>query len=265
MLRLFVFTLLLAGLPAGLPARADTACAFASRPHVLIEEGEAHARGSRLLQMWEVADHPVLWSETAPQTGEYRRFREELAERRVDTDPLRLLERSPTENNRIVIRNADRWIRPAGCLEMLMIGHQHGRLNTFDTPSEFASIILRSPDGDRLRVYYYTINEDGIGRMDPIVEPALEDRRQGWDLLVALHSHVFHPGQPAIDGILAPSEPDADFHLRLHAQSAVREAWITNGVRTVRMPASRFGDFRRPADDGTIGKPADQDQGSKRD
>lgn len=70
---------------------------------------------------------------------------------------------------------------------------------------------------------------------------------------MALHSHVFHPGQPEIDGILAPSEPDADFHVRLHAASDVREAWITNGVDTVKMPASSFGLFRRPATDGGDG------------
>ena len=249
---------LLAGLMAGLPARADTACRFESPPQVLMEEGDPHSPGSRLLQMWEVADHLVLWSETAPERGAYRHFQEELAERQLETDPLRLLARSPTENNRIVTRNADNWIRPAGCLEMLMIGYQHGRLNTFDAPTEFASIILRSPDRERLRVYYYTINADGIGRMDPIVEPALEDRRDGWEVLVTLHSHVFHPEQPELDGVLAPSEPDADFHLRFHAQSEVREAWITNGLHTVRMPAASFDGFMRPGENGDISKPAGQ-------
>lgn len=230
-----------------LPARADTACGFGSRPTVLMEDGDPHTVGSRLLQVWEVENDPVLWSETVPEAGDYRGFRAELAELGVETDPVRLLERSPTENNLVVIRNAGDWIGPAGCLEMLLIGHQHGRLNTFETPSEFAAIVLRSPEGNRLRVYSYTINHDGIGRMDPVVEPALRDAREGWKVLIALHSHVFHPGQPEIDGILAPSEPDADFHVRFHEESGVDEAWITNGVHTVRMPASSFGLFKRPA------------------
>lgn len=241
-----VAALFLTLVAAAMPARADMACGFRSPPKVLMEEGGPHARGSRLLQVWEVRDDPVFWSETVPEAGDYRRFRTELAGLAVETDPVRLLERSPGENNAIVVHNAGDWIGPAGCLEMLLIGHQHGRLNTFEAPSEFASIVLRSPDSERLRIYYYTINQDGIGRMDPVVAPALQDRRDGWEVLVALHSHVFHPGQPEIDGILAPSEPDADFHVRLHEQAGVKEAWITNGVDTVRMPASSFGVFSRP-------------------
>lgn len=240
---------------AAVPAQAQAACAFGSDPRVLMVDGDPHEVGSRLLQLWEVPDHPVLWSETAPETGEYRRFMDELSERQIEIDPVRLLERSPTENNQIVIRNADDWIRPATCLEMLMFGHQHGRLNVFENPSEFASIILRSPDRERLRAYYYTINHDGIGRMEPIVAPALEDRRDGWEVLIALHSHVFHPDQPELDGILAPSEPDADFHVRFHAESNVREARITNGVHTVIMPASSFDGFKRPVADGEVSNP----------
>lgn len=242
---------------AAMPAQADTTCKFENEPRVLMADGDPHEVGSKLLQLWEVPNHPVLWSETAPETGDYRRFRLELAERKIETDPVRLLERSPTENNRMVVRNAGNWIRPAACLEMLMFGHQHGRLNIFETPSEFASIILRSADRQRLRVYYYTINHDGIGRMDPVVEPVLEDSRDGWEVLVALHSHVFHPGQPQIDGILAPSEPDADFHVRFHAESGVRDARITNGVHTVIMPASSFDGFKRPADGSEVSNPSE--------
>lgn len=220
-------------------------------------DGDPHAVGGRLLQLWEVPDDPVLWSETVPEAGDCRRFRGELAERRIETDPVRLLERSPTENNRMVIDHAGDWIRPATCLEMLMFGHQHGRLDIFETPSEFASIILRSADGQRLRIYYYTMNHDGIGRMDPIAEPALADRRDGWEVLVVLHSHVFHPGQPQVDGIPAPSEPDADFHMRFHAGSGMREARITNGVHTVIMPASSFGSFTRPVEGSEAGNPSD--------
>lgn len=233
---------------AAVPARAETACAFEGEPRVLMEDGDPHAVGSRLLQVWEVRDHPVYWSRTVPDSGEYRGFRTELAGLETETDPVRLLERSPTENNRIVLRNAADWIGPAGCLEMLLISHQHARLNTFSTPTEFAGFVLRSPDGSRLRIYYYTVNQDGIGRMTPIGDPVLRDRQDEWEVLVGLHSHVFHPGQPELDGILAPSVPDAHFQLEFHAVSGMREAWITNGVDTVRMPASSFEGFQREPD-----------------
>lgn len=48
-------------------------------------------------------------ADTAPETGDYSRFRLEWAERKIETDPVHLLERGPTENNRLVMRNADVW------------------------------------------------------------------------------------------------------------------------------------------------------------
>lgn len=240
-----------------IPTRADTACAFDTPPRVLVEEGDPHEIGSRLLKVWEIEDNPVYWSKTVPDSEAYSQFKAEVADRGNETDPVRLLEFSSHENSRAVHRNASDWIMPAGCLEMLMYGYQHARLNTFTDPTEFGSIILRSPDKERLRVYYYTNNQDGLGNMDPIVTPVLEDKREGWDVLVALHSHVFHPGQPDIDGILAPSEPDADFHVRLHESSGLREAWITNGIHTVRMPASSFNDFKRPPGSGEVSNPSE--------
>lgn len=242
---------------AGLPARADTACVFDTQPTVLVDEGDSHEIGSRLLKVWEVEDNSVFWSETVPDSEAYSQFRAEVADLGIETDPVRLLERSSIENSRIVRQNANEWIKPAGCLEMLMYGYQHARMNTFTDPTEFGSFILRSPDTERLRVYYYTNNQDGLGNMDIIVTPVLEDKREGWDVLVALHSHVFHPGQPEIDGILAPSEPDADFHVNLHARSGLPEAWITNGIHTVRMPASSFNDFTRPPGSGEVSNPSE--------
>ncbi|TKT69546.1 hypothetical protein [Aquamicrobium sp. LC103] len=222
---------------------------------MLVEEGDPHEIGSRLLKVWEVEDNPVFWSETTPGSEAYSKFRGEVADLDIETDPVHLLEGSSIENSRIVHRNADDWIGPAGCLEMLMYGHQHARMNTFTDPTEFGSFILRSPDEERLRVYFYTNNQDGLGNMDVIVTPVLEDKREGWDVLVALHSHVFHPGQPEINGILAPSEPDADFHANLHASLGLREGWITNGVHTVRMPSSSFDDFTRPSGRGEVSNP----------
>lgn len=245
--RIFLAALVLCIFAAALPARAETACAFPDAPQVLMEEGDPHEIGSRLLQVWEVGDDPVFWSPTVPDDAAYRDFRRQVDALGIETDPVRLLEASPTANNLIVIDNADDWIGPAFCLEMLLYAHQHARLDTFAAPTEFGAIVLRSSDEDRLRIYYFTVNQDGLGNMDTIVEPVLEDRAEGWTVQVALHSHVFHPGQPMIDGILAPSEPDADFHVRLHEVTGLREAWITNGIDTVRMPADSFDRFERPA------------------
>lgn len=127
--------------------------------------GDPHAANGRLLQVWDVPNEPVLWSEATPESPAYRDFLDKLARADTETDPLALLRASPHPNNALVIRNAADWIRPASCLEKLLVGEQHARMDTFATPTEFASLILRSPDSTRLRVYFYTINQDGIGRM----------------------------------------------------------------------------------------------------
>ena len=48
-------------------AQARAACAFPSPAKVLAEEGEAHAKGSRLLQIWEFADSRLFWSQADPK------------------------------------------------------------------------------------------------------------------------------------------------------------------------------------------------------
>lgn len=209
---------------------------------MLQQSGDSHGPDGKLLQVWEVQNDPVLWSTATPRDPNYQDFLTKLDRTGIGTDPLALLSASPTPNSDLVARNARDWIKPAGCLEKLLIGHQHGRMDTFAAPTEFASLVLRSPDEDRLRIYYYTINQDGIGRASPITEPAMVDLQAGWRLAVALHNHAFHPGQPKLNGITAPSEPDADFNVNL-AASGLEQAWITNGLHTVRIPASAFSQF----------------------
>lgn len=179
----------------------------------------------------------------APLGPAYQDFVAKLEKTGIATDPLALLAASPTPNNDLVARNAADWIKPAGCLEKLLIGYQHARVDTFAAATEFASLVLRSPDETQLRIYFYTINQDGIGRASPITEPALADVKAGWRFAIALHNHAFHPGQPKLNGITAPSVPDADFNVNLSA-SGLEQAWITNGLHTARIPAAAFGQFQ---------------------
>lgn len=225
------------------PGGGGPACALPETPVILNQSGDPHGPDGRLLQVWDIVDDPVLWSEASPE-GAYADFVSQVAELRLETDPVKLLERSPTPNNRLIAVHADEWIRPAGCLEKLLTGYQHARIGVFDAPTEFASVVMRSPDGSRLRIYYYTINQDGIGRASPIIDPARADIARGWTMELVLHPHVFHPGQPELDGLVAPSAPDADLAYNLLGVG-LKQSWITNGVHTVTIPAEAFGLFRR--------------------
>ena len=220
-------------------AQARDVCAFPSAPKVLAEEGDPHAKGSRLLQVWEVPDAPVWRSTAEPQDyGEFRARAKRLA---GETDPVKLLGQAPSANNRLVVDNAQAWIAPATCLEKLLFQTQDRRIDTFVAPTEFVSLILRSPDGARLRVYFYTINQDGIGRASPISEPASADHQAGWTVLAALHNHNFHPGDARQNSPLAPSGPDAQFNVNMAREAGLQSAWITNGLHTAHIPASAFG------------------------
>ncbi len=224
------------------PDAAASAC-FLPEPRVLEQSGNPHGPDGRLLHVWEIADNPVLWS-TASPAGAYRDFRDHVLARGIETDPVALLKASPTPNNALVIAHANDWIHPAGCFEKLLTGYQHARIDTFASPTEFASVVMRSPDASRLRIYYFTINQDGIGRMSPLTDPAEEDRQAGWTMEIVLHPHVFHPGQPNLNGLLAPSVADAEFAFNFR-DAGLKQSWITNGIHTVRMPAETFGIFVR--------------------
>ena len=224
-------------------AQARAVCAFSSPPKVLAEQGEPGARGSRLLQVWDFADAPVWWSKAEPEG--YGAFRTRARRLAGETDPVKLLKQTPSANNRLVAENAGAWIAPASCLEKLLFQTQDRRLDTFTAPTEFFGLVLRSADGARLRVYFYTVNQDGIGRASPISEPAAADHQAGWTVLAALHNHNFHPGDLRLNSPLAPSLPDAQFNVNMAKEAGLQSAWITNGLHTAHIPASAFGAMDR--------------------
>lgn len=223
-------------------ACAAEVCAFPYPARVMAQSSDPHAKGARLLQVWEMDDAPVWWSLAKPRG--YAAIEARIAARAGNTDPLHLLAQNPWANNRVVAAQAAEWVRPVNCLEMLLQQAQNDRIDMFEAPTEFAAMVLRSADKRRLRVYFYTINEDGIGRVSPLSEPAIADRQAGWTVLAAMHNHAFHPGQPELNGALAPSTADAQFNVNF-AGTGVAEAWITNGLHTVRIPAAAFGLFER--------------------
>jgi hypothetical protein len=201
-------------------------------------------RGSRLLQYWDLPNTSIWWTRADPQSSPYSEFRAQALKIAGATDPVSLLRGSPTHNNLLVAASASKWIAPASCLEKLLQGVQQGRIDTFADPTEFVSFVLRSPDERTLRVYYYTINQNGIGNMKPLAGPVEGDRRSGWRILVGLHNHPFFPADPKLNGILAPSVPDAHFYMNFVQSAELTEVRITNGLQTVRIPASEFSHFQ---------------------
>jgi hypothetical protein len=229
---------------------AAQACALDATPRVLASAGDAHTAGGRIFQVWELDDATVYWTNTVPTAGSYRGFDASLRASGVDVDPVSLLLRKAAlpqtsagdaRNDSVVAREAAQWVHRISCLEMLLVGVQNDRIDLLRKPTEFTAFVLRSADGRRLRIYYYTGNEDGIGNVAAILAPAARDVEQGWTLVANLHNHNFRLGQADLNAVVSPSLSDAQLYRSLAAEYQLREAWITNGLHTARIPASAFG------------------------
>jgi hypothetical protein len=95
-----------------------------------------------------------------------------------------------------------------------------------------------------MRIYFYSVNRNGIGAMTPLTRLIDADLLVGWRVKFVLHNHAFHLSDPELNGILAPSIPDANFNGNFAKSHGLPEALITNGIDTVVIPAAAFGRFQ---------------------
>jgi hypothetical protein len=228
------------------PTYAQTAiCELPSKPNVLVKEGNDHLPDSRLLQFWDLHTPRSLWLTIGNQPRLYGRYLHQVRKIGFKTDPIAALRASPSINNDIVLRSSSDWIRPSNCLEKLLIGIQNSRVSIQRDPTEFVSIVLKRKSTERIRVYFYSVNRNGIGAMTPLTTLIDADMKQGWQVDFVLHNHAFHLSDPALNGILAPSVPDANFNSNFLKSHGLRQARITNGIDTVEIPSAAFDDFQR--------------------
>jgi hypothetical protein len=219
-------------------------CKLPTEPKTVLSEGSTHDPDSRLLLLWDV-DHPrTLLSQVAAPTRSYQRYMSQVRRMGFRTDSTAALRASPSINNDIVLGKAADWIRPADCLEKLLMGLQNDRISIQRDPTEFVSVILSRSESERVRVYFYSVNRNGIGAMTPLTSLVDADLLDGWRVKFVLHNHAFHLSDPALNGILAPSIPDAHFNLNFAKSHRLPEARITNGINTVVIPATAFARFQ---------------------
>jgi hypothetical protein len=217
-------------------------CQFGAEPEVLSVSGDPHVKGGQILQVWDVPNLPVFLTTRRPISGSYDGFLNRLHNSGVETDPVKLLERTPIprerRNTTIVLQEARTWIGPINCLEMLLLGVQNERINIFEDPTEFVSFVLRSNDGKRLRIIFFSKNEYVLGNVSSILGQVAENHARGWAVVAALHNHNFHLREPELNGVVAPSAADAHLNRGLADRFQMEEAWITNGVSTGENPGT---------------------------
>jgi hypothetical protein len=213
-------------------------------PNILVSEGASHLPDSRLFQYWDIPDRAGLWAETGQTSSAYRRYIRKVRAMNVNTDPVVALTAYPGVNNYLVKASAPQWIRPSNCLEKLLMGLQDSRVSILQAPTEFVSVVLKKPATNQLRIYFYSVNRNGIGAMTPITRRVDQDVADGWALKFVLHNHAFSATDAALNGILAPSNPDANFNVNFARSHGLPEARITNGLNTVVLPATSFDKFQ---------------------
>lgn len=123
------------------------------------------------------------------------------------------------------------------------MAEQTDRMDMVTNPTEFTAFILRSQNGEKLRIYFYTVNQPGIGRVDAPMNAVREDVLQGWGLWANLHNHNFFVNQKRRGGGVAPSQQDVSLFRSLAEAQGLQEAWITNGFDTLRIKQKDFLDF----------------------
>jgi hypothetical protein len=239
-------------LPAALlaacaPAASTESCELASEPLVLISEE------NRLLQYWVEEARPVYFGDALPSSSALADFREAIS-RSFDTDPHVLLENQlrhvdggDAENVRLALTGEAGTIREMRCLEGILLSVQTERAvrkgtSMFETPTEFTSYILTKPDS--LKIYFYTVDQPGIGGMGVLDEPIARDQEEGWVVVESLHNHNFFPASDALLGGTVPGAGDMRYMRSASQRYGLSTATITNGFHTIEMSRADFAVFR---------------------
>jgi hypothetical protein len=151
------------------------------------------------------------------------------------------------ENGRLVLAGAVGALRPASCLESLLVDYQAARFPMASHPTEFHAVVMeRGEAGSReVRVYFAASGAPWPPRATLLFERVAADRREGWRAVAHLHNHPFlFAGEGDVAGANAPSLTDVQFWRHLRDEFGIERARVTNGFATFEAPAWSFDRLR---------------------
>jgi hypothetical protein len=151
------------------------------------------------------------------------------------------------ENGRLVLAGAVGTLRPANCLEALLVETQAARFAMASHPTEFHAVVMERGDGAsrEVRVYFAASGAPWPPRATLLLERAATDRSEGWRAVTHLHNHPFlFAGEGDVAGANAPSLTDVQFWRHLRDALGIESARVTNGFATFDVPASSFDRLR---------------------
>lgn len=212
-------------------------------PSVLITEGSA------VLQVWELLEQPVWFSQILPRSPGYVAYR--AAVRTAGSDEPRPAVVVPSvqgeadrelwrrETANVALMYAGEGdVRAVRCLDAALFAVQDARYSQLTRPTEFIAHVLRQ--GGRLKIYFGAGSESFPPKRVYGIDEVASDVAAGWQYWISLHNH---PLQTRADGtrplgVPVPSTSDVSLLAGLAARLGLREVWVTNGMYTGVVPAA---------------------------
>jgi hypothetical protein len=170
-------------------------------------------------------------------------------------DPFRYLGPKGTspdnDNNRMAFKTYESRLKPIACLEALLLGKQADRKPMESRPTEFLAAVLRKEvkrGADKLRVWYFTVDQAGVGGFGPLIEKLEADVAAGWKPQDLLHNHnFFFDKEPAVFGMPWPSANDVRAMRDLTIGGREFETIsVTNGFVTSHLKPAHLHQFKGP-------------------
>lgn len=232
-------------------------CVISTEPDELfIAEREFH-------YSWLIPNKHIFWSKKLPENDEYWQFREWVLPK-FNIDPIEGLEElrelllDQYGDDAFQVENVDKIlggevgvIRPAYCLEALLLGMHLQNFSFMEEVSEFSAYVLENKENDgslELKIYFSSFKLPS--RMpDFIKEMISSDVDAGWRLKAHLHNHPFLIDTPGYSGPLVPSPNDILLWRGLSEESQLARGIITNGFDTLELDQNEFYNLRTSESD----------------
>lgn len=218
-------------------------CQFKSNPIILRDQP-----GS-FLQVWVEEYRPVFDEPVLPESESLHQFRDQIRQI-LDTDPLVILENQRSQvtggdavNVDLVLKGDAGTVRKMSCLEGILFSHLTDRSisqgkSMYTDPTEFLSYGLTK--GDSLKIYFYTVDQPGIGGLSVFDDLLEQDLNDGWIVTQNLHNHNFFPGTEMVLGGVVPGAGDVGAFRSTARRYGANNATITNGFHSIDMTSDDF-------------------------
>ncbi len=130
------------------------------------------------------------------------------------------------------------------CLHSIFFDLQNQDFPLWDAPTELGASVLRQEIDGEVHIRAYIQTQDAMLGVpnSSYLDATSDDLAEGWEFFAHFHSHPYAPDNQFGDiaGTVIPSDPDIGTYHSLYATYDLQEAWISNGIHSLRMVEREF-------------------------